>query len=558
MKNTLTSIDYFILYGVLAIAYAIGLFVPLMDSDAAHHANIALHMYLHHDFVSLIDRGKDYLDKPHLLFWLAGASYYTFGVNAFAYKLPSFLMSVAAVFATKKLGERLYNKDTGNIAALMLAAAQAFILACNDVRMDAILTACIILATWQLVEVVEHKKWYHFVLAALFMAMGFSTKGQVGIIMPAAALFFYLLYKRDFREIFHTQWLIIGILLVLFMMPELYCYYLQFDRHPEKVIRGMKNVSGVKFILWGQNIERLDGKNWGGGGKDYFFYFHTLLWAFLPWSIVAYYAIGSKMGHFVKTRFAYQKRQEGLTIGTIIVIFILISLSQFQLPHYLNILFPFFAIISASKIMDLYKKDANRKLQIIFLIQLIIVLILCIGAVILSVWMFPVTNVIIIIVGLLVWCLIMIFLVSKNSLLVKTIAMSVCCMAFVNILLNGNFYPKLLQYQAGRALAKKAGELNITNNKIAFYNTHSFSFDFERKNLATIYNLQDIQNRKDDFWVYTDAKGLDTLKMIAAPLGKMYQADQFRVTRLNLRFLNPATRAQTLGKSYLVQINHTP
>ena len=87
------------------------------------------------------------------------------------------------------------------------------------------------------------------------------------------------------------------------MFPVVYCYYLQFDLHPEKTIRGMTNISGVEFILWKQNTERLEGTNFGAGQKDYFFYFHTMLWAFLPWCIITYYAIGSRLKELWKVKF---------------------------------------------------------------------------------------------------------------------------------------------------------------------------------------------------------------------------------------------------------------
>jgi 4-amino-4-deoxy-L-arabinose transferase-like glycosyltransferase len=220
----LSSSRYFFLFFLLGIAYVLGLFVPLMDNDAGHHANIALHIYQNSDFVNLIDRGgKDYLDKPHLLFWLSAISYYIFGVTAWAYKLPSVLFSIAAIWATYKLGKRLYDNETGKLAALILGSAQAFILACMDVRMDALLSSCIILATWQLVESVTEKKWFNIILSALFMALGFSTKGLVGIIMPGIAIFFYLLYKRDFKQLFHWKWILTGLLTALFMLPVVYC-----------------------------------------------------------------------------------------------------------------------------------------------------------------------------------------------------------------------------------------------------------------------------------------------------------------------------------------------
>ena len=61
-------------------------------------------MYLTGDYVNLVDYGKDYLDKPHLHFWLAAFSYKIFGVNTFAYKLPSLLFTIMGTYSTYRLG----------------------------------------------------------------------------------------------------------------------------------------------------------------------------------------------------------------------------------------------------------------------------------------------------------------------------------------------------------------------------------------------------------------------------------------------------------------------
>src|SRR6476661_9192750 len=114
----LSPLQYQIAFILLFVAYGLGLFVPLMDNDAAHHAAIALHMYRTGDYVDLVDRGLDYLDKPHLHFWLAAFSYHLFGVTAFAYKLPSFLFTIAGTYATYRLGKALYNAEVGKAAAL--------------------------------------------------------------------------------------------------------------------------------------------------------------------------------------------------------------------------------------------------------------------------------------------------------------------------------------------------------------------------------------------------------------------------------------------------------
>src|SRR5262245_23121619 len=162
-----------------------------MDNDSAHHANIAMHMYLNRDYVNLIDAGKDYLDKPHLLFWLCALSYKIFGLSSVAYRLPSFLFTILCVYSVYRLGRSLYNQETGKLAALMIASSFAFILANNDVRMDAILTACVAFATWQGVEFIQRKKIMNAIGLAAGLALGFDTKGHIAVFAPLVGLFFY-------------------------------------------------------------------------------------------------------------------------------------------------------------------------------------------------------------------------------------------------------------------------------------------------------------------------------------------------------------------------------
>ncbi len=535
----------------LAFAYLIGLFVPLMDADAAHHANIALHMYLQNDYVNLVDKGRDYLDKPHLLFWLAALSYQALDVSAFSYKIASLLFSIAGAFATYRLGTILYNKQTGTLAALIVISAQAFILACMDVKMDALLTANIILATWQLVATITSGKWYHLPLAALFMALGFATKGQIGLVMPGVALFFFLLYRRDFRQMFHLRWVVLLLLVVVFISPVLYCYYLQFDLHPEKTIRGMTGISGVQFILWGQNIERLDGDNWGGGKRDYFFYLHTMLWAFLPWSLLAYAATGMKINALWKQRFRYLPGEEGLTAGTIVTVFTLISLSKFQLPHYLNILFPFFAILTAVYLLALYRQQRWNILRIwrnihagIMIVAVVLVFLLCTYAFSIQSYFCCALAVAVGISGYLVY--------KKSGVLLQLFITNIIGIAVINIMLNGNFYPALMQYQAGYTLAKTVAKQAIPNDEIAFYNTHSFAFDFASVYLHPTIEMEALKKKKQQ-WLITDAAGIDSLRNSGKTIATIDAAAQYRITRLKASFLNPSARPGTLDTLYLIK-----
>src|SRR4051812_26061549 len=81
------------------LVYAGTFFFPLMDKDAARHANVALHMYQTGDYLSLVERGNPYLDKPHFLFWSELFSYKLFGINTFAARFPHVLFALIAIYS---------------------------------------------------------------------------------------------------------------------------------------------------------------------------------------------------------------------------------------------------------------------------------------------------------------------------------------------------------------------------------------------------------------------------------------------------------------------------
>src|SRR4030095_4629623 len=162
LKNS-NRIEYLI--GCLCLlVYAGTLFFPLLDKDAAHHANIALHMYQTGDYTSLVDRGKDYLDKPHFLFWTTLISFKIFGITTVAHRLPAIMFGLLSIYCTYKLTQHLTNRTTARIAAIVLATAQAFILSISDARMETPLTASIIFGLWQLILYVDKRKLINFVL----------------------------------------------------------------------------------------------------------------------------------------------------------------------------------------------------------------------------------------------------------------------------------------------------------------------------------------------------------------------------------------------------------
>lgn len=503
-------------------------------------------MYLTGDYVSLIDEGHDYLDKPHLLFWLSAASYQLFGVSSFAYKFPSFLFTIFGVYSTYRLGRSLYNSEVGKLSALVIASAFAFMLANNDVRMEAILTASIAFATWQLVDWANRKSFINVLGAALGLALAFCTKGLIGVFVPAVGIFFYLLYKKDWQAFYHWQLLLIIVSFFVFISPVLYCYYLQYDLHPEKVIRGKSGWSGVQFILWQQTFERYEGKSFGGAGsKDYFFFFHSFLWAFAPWSIIAYIAVTSRIRNFAN------KKYEWLTIGTFLIMALMITFSGFKLPHYINIIFPSTAVLTSAYLLE--KLNTEVLIRRLFVTQLVVCILCLIVAVIINSWGFPLKNWMVF-VGIIAFVAFAVYTFrTVKSGFQKTIALSALTSALTFYLLNSNFYPQLLKYQGGNELAFETKGKVDPKNVFFWPYIYNPSFQFYSKELKREFS-DSVLTKNGPVWLLADRNSFAQLKEKNIPGLQQYSHHDYNIGTMSLKFINPNTRKETLDTLFLVRI----
>jgi 4-amino-4-deoxy-L-arabinose transferase-like glycosyltransferase len=547
LQPLISNRTYIFLYFLLGIVYIAGLFVPLMDNDSGHHANIALRMYLTGDYVNMIDHRGDYIDKPHFLFWISALSYHIFGVTSFAFKFPSFLFTILGAYFVFRLAKELYNTDTGKLAALVYASSFCIILANNDVRMDAILTSAIALASWQLVAFVHHRKYLYLLGAALGLAIGFATKGHVGLVTPVAGLFFYILYKKEWRLLYDWRWLVVIVLFALFISPVVYCYYLQYNLYPEKISQGMKGVNGVKYILWSHSFDRISGhERFGGalGADDKFFFLHTFLWTFAPWCFVAFIALYFRLKNF------FHRKEEWLSTGTFLMLALLINFSNFKLPHYLPILAPATALLVAHFIISHWQDGRWRKT--FFIIQLSASLLLLTAVVVVNLWAFPVkeTGIIIGLIGFL--AVVFYFLLSRlYTHMQKAVAVSAASVVLFFFLLNTSFYPQLLSYQGGKPLADKTRGIADPKNVYFWKNSFSSSYNFYSASLRQVYD-DSLAGKK--FWLIYQRSQQPEIDSLGLITGKTFSVADYEITRLKKVFIDPATREDVLDKMLMAEV----
>jgi len=327
-----------------------GLFVTVIGPDGALYATIAKGMAQHNNFSDLLVEGKDWLDKPHFPFWVTAVFFKIFGINTWAYKLPGILFVFLAAIYTYKFAKELYSKQVGLWAALFLLTAQHILICTMDIRAEPFLTGLIIASVYHFYKSLGKKRFLHLVIASVFAACAVMTKGVFALIPIGGAIGGHLLISKNWAMVFNFRWLFTMVLIFIFMLPELYTLYNQFDIHPDKVIFGRQGVSGIKFFFWDSQFGRFfnNGPIKKSSGDPTFF-LHTILWAFLPWSLLFYTAVFQ----FFRKNFKKPVQAEWYCISGSLLTLLIFSLSKFQLPFYITIVFPFFTIICAQYVCNL-------------------------------------------------------------------------------------------------------------------------------------------------------------------------------------------------------------
>tara|TARA_E500000318_G_scaffold71799_1_gene66459 strand:+ start:880 stop:2538 length:1659 start_codon:yes stop_codon:yes gene_type:complete len=551
----ISTARYWFYIALIVLVYIIGMFVTLFENDSAQFAVMAMRMVQENDFLSLFKGPEEYLDKPHMHYWLAALSYKIFGIHDWAYRIPGILSTLLGAYSCFGLGKLLYNKDVGRFASLIFMTAQTMVLANIDVRTDAVLTGFTIFSIWQLATYIEKNTLKSIALGAFGAGIAFSTKGQIALVVIGISILCHLAYTRKWQQL--LNWRVLAAILVfgLTISPMLYAYYHQFDLHPEKVIRGKDNRSGIFFIFWEQSFERMSGEGVGKNSSDFFFFFHTFLWVFLPWTVLALIGYWTKIKAFWKTKFAYKPNLEFLTVGGISILFLLISFAQFKLPHYMNVLMPLYAILSAAFLYILGQQKKLKMAKVILGIQYFILGLVVVFTLLVSFYVFKLEHWYSYLFLLMALALVTYFIIKKETAYTKIVTVAIFSSLLLNGLMNAQFYPKLLEYQGGSAMAEKVMAENIPVDEIyKISERHTWALDFYNQNPVNIVLVSELKKMKD-VWVYATDKELEQLKKKGIAWDNQITVDQFRITRLQIKFLNPDTREEKLNKMHLVHLN---
>ena len=546
LKREKSYTNIYIFYIVLCIIiYILGsLFIPLMEIDSVQYANISREMLQNKSFLQIFDQGKDYLDKPPLLFWLSSLSMYLFGLNDFAFRLPSILMAILAIYSTYKFTLLYYSNEIAALAALVLASTQAMFLITHDVRTDTMLMAWVILAIWQFAIWLNNRKWSSLIIAFTAVAFGMMTKGPIALMVPVFSFAPHLIMHRNFKMLFRWEYLLgIGIIIIL-LIPMDIGLYQQFDLHPEKVMYEKTGTSGLRFFYWTQSFGRITGESVWHENDDFFFLFQNLLWGFLPWTLFLIFGLISECTKIIRTKFTLNKNEEWIVLPGFLITYTALGISNYQLPHYIYVVLPFTAIIAAKSLYSLVINWENRIFKnIINGINIFIYILILSILLVLLLFTFN-TNIYLVIASLSVMGIFfLIVMVKKTEAIPRVIQFALFTIITTNLLLTIFSYPKLLEYQLGNEVSKVIRQKNIDKNKFYLYQVYyERSLDFYSN--YSFQNIENLDSLKTNDYVLIKNELIN--QELLTNFNKIERISTFHVSTLNAEFLNPKTRDSAL------------
>jgi 4-amino-4-deoxy-L-arabinose transferase-like glycosyltransferase len=386
------------------------------------------------------------------------------------------------------------------------------------------------------------------------IAGGMMTKGPIALVVPVLAFapqwFFEKKWPYFFKPIYLLGILIIGILLI----PMSWGLYQQYDLQPGKLINHIPIQSGLRFYYWTQSFGRYTGENYYHEMSYPTFLLENMLWSFLPWIFIFIWAFIAKCIKIFKEGL-FNVQTERISFFGFLLTYLVLSRSQAQLPHYVFVVFPLAAILTAAHMGALLEKAdrLNKWIKWFFGFHLFIFLILLVAMGLIASIPFGKIGVL----GGLIISATFITMIkigfSKQFFFQRWINLGLVLMIGLNLILNSFFYPHLLQYQWGNELAMHAKQKQWDIKKASLYKMpNSNAFHFYGQHIFPV--IKDSSLLKEGQWIVVEAKPAQQVLIDFPNSTILYQGNRFHVTLLTLEFLNPKSREKELTPYVLMEL----
>ncbi|MBI2089208.1 MAG: glycosyltransferase family 39 protein [Deltaproteobacteria bacterium] len=308
-----------------------------MEPDEGRNAEVAREILLLNNWTTPHYNFVPRLDKPVFFYWPAALSYKAFGVSEWSARLPSAFAGLACIALIYQFARAFLGPWKALWSGLILAtSAEYFSLAriAHSEMVLAFFMALSLCCFYSALSAERLKAQRALGFSMMYLAIGISTliKGPVGIALPGAVILGYLLLSGKWHMLREKSFVFGSLILVAAVVPA-YAW------------AEFRNPGYLQYLLVEENLLRFFTHHFDRGGPWYSFFAIAAV-GFLPWTLL--------LPNVVKH--TWKKRSDDKTLFLLawtVLPLLIFSFSKTKLPHYILIVYPALAMLTASAVHEI-------------------------------------------------------------------------------------------------------------------------------------------------------------------------------------------------------------
>jgi 4-amino-4-deoxy-L-arabinose transferase-like glycosyltransferase len=321
---------------LLLVCACMIVFVALGDrmlwGSEGRWAEVTREMRLTGDYFHPTINGEPYFDKPLVTYWfIAAIAFVTGTLNELTVRLPSAIAGLLAVWATMRLGRRLWSASVGRIAACILMTSYGFVLWSRSGAADTENLATVVLCTLWYWYRRDKLNFTTLLVLYLIAFIGSLTKGPVAAVVTALVILPDAVSDKRWKTFLRPASLLaLAVGLAVYLIPFIWAAKTDPASHH----------SGGLALVWQENFQRffapIDHK------EPIYTYLLAVPVLILPWAplFIAALIAGFKYSERL------DKNAQWL-IKVIVLIFVFFTLSRSRRNYYILPIIPFCALLTA-------------------------------------------------------------------------------------------------------------------------------------------------------------------------------------------------------------------
>ena len=324
---------WLLICSVIVLIWFVGLdWRPLLTPDEGRYAEIGREMAASGDFITPRLNGLSYFEKPPLHYWLTALAFKAFGVSDWVVRLISALYGFGAALLAYVALLRLRDRTSAQLAFLIsigccwIAAMGHFVALDIGLNFWLTMTLCGLIGCVERLDAQALTQradaiggwpdyWVWFGLSGAFL-----SKGLIGLVVPAAAMFLTIVVTRRLSLITAVRWWPGVFLFTALVLPWL-------------ILISSRNPGVLEFFFIHEHFARFTSQV-HRRVEPWWYFVPVFLLGGLPW-----------LGHWLAVwRNRVRSSADTVLLTWCAFLFVFFSASGSKLPSYILPMFPALAI----------------------------------------------------------------------------------------------------------------------------------------------------------------------------------------------------------------------